>query len=222
MKTYVELSAKNRIQIPKELDPEDNRFSESLVEYFLSKYTKEGDKILDPFAGLGTTLMVSQEMGRDPYGIEYDSQKTLWIKSQLNRPEQMMNGDSRKFSTYNFPIFDFSITSPPHMGHSDVKNPFTDYSVDGEGYESYLATLRNIYVQIREKIKPEGIVVVEVWNLKESTVTPLAFDVAKELSKVFTFEGESIICWKDGYDYGYDHSYALVFRNAKKFVHSRL
>jgi len=52
-------------------------------------------------------------------------------------------------------------------------------------------------------------------------VTPLAWDIAKEVSKIFHFEGEIVVGWKTkgvskgkgNYGYGYDHSYCLVFRN---------
>lgn len=45
-------------------------FSSSLVKYFLSEYSKPGNKVLDPFAGVGTTLFAGQEIGWQSYGIE--------------------------------------------------------------------------------------------------------------------------------------------------------
>src|SRR5947207_15839075 len=45
-------------------------FSSTLVKYFLSEYCKKPGKILDPFAGAGTTLFAGQELGWDSYGIE--------------------------------------------------------------------------------------------------------------------------------------------------------
>lgn len=45
-------------------------FSSTLVKYFLSEYCKKPGKILDPFAGVGTTLFSSQELGWQSYGIE--------------------------------------------------------------------------------------------------------------------------------------------------------
>ena len=45
-------------------------FSSSLVKYFLSEYCKKPGKVLDPFAGVGTTLFASQELGWESYGIE--------------------------------------------------------------------------------------------------------------------------------------------------------
>ncbi len=45
-------------------------FSSSLVRYLLQKYGGNGKRILDPFAGAGTTLFTAQEMGWQPFGIE--------------------------------------------------------------------------------------------------------------------------------------------------------
>jgi len=45
-------------------------FSSTLVKYFLSEYSKKPGKILDPFAGAGTTLFAAQELGWQSYGVE--------------------------------------------------------------------------------------------------------------------------------------------------------
>ncbi len=45
-------------------------FSSTLVKYFLTEYSQKPGKILDPFAGAGTTLFAGQELGWETYGIE--------------------------------------------------------------------------------------------------------------------------------------------------------
>lgn len=45
-------------------------FSADLVEYFLKRYNVHEGKVLDPFAGAGTTLFVSSELGYSADGIE--------------------------------------------------------------------------------------------------------------------------------------------------------
>ncbi len=45
-------------------------FSSGLVKYFLTKYSNKPGKVLDPFAGVGTTLFAGQALGWEPYGIE--------------------------------------------------------------------------------------------------------------------------------------------------------
>lgn len=46
------------------------RFPEKLAEFFIKAGTNEGDIVLDPFGGSGTTAIVSQKMGRNFIYIE--------------------------------------------------------------------------------------------------------------------------------------------------------
>ncbi len=221
MKTIITLSKVQRREIPERFRKNDNRFSETLVEYFLEEHTTRGDIVLDIFAGLGTTLFVAEDMERIPYGIEYDEQRCKYIRENLKHKENIIHGDTLKLLEYNIPKCDFCLTSPPYMPKDDIENPFTAYSTQG-GYEQYLLDYGIIYKQIKQVMKPDSIIVVEVSNLKNlGGVTTLAWDVAKEISKVLHFEGEIVIKWEnantetnDGiYGYGYDHSYCLIFRN---------
>lgn len=45
-------------------------FSSALVKYFLTEYGIKPGRLLDPFAGAGTTLFAGQELGWQSYGIE--------------------------------------------------------------------------------------------------------------------------------------------------------
>lgn len=45
-------------------------FSSGLVRYFLTKYSDKPGKLLDPFAGVGTTLFAGQSLGWESHGIE--------------------------------------------------------------------------------------------------------------------------------------------------------
>ncbi len=45
-------------------------FPKSLPEWFINLFTEEGDTVLDPFAGSGTTLEVARKLNRNSIGIE--------------------------------------------------------------------------------------------------------------------------------------------------------
>jgi hypothetical protein len=132
----------------------------------------------------------------------------------LQHPTHLIHGDSRRLATYPVPPVDFSLTSPPYMNKDDPEDPFTAYTQPGAGYGAYLETIRHIYAQIQQVMKPDARAVIEVANLKgPGGVTTLAWDIAAAVGQVLRFEGEIVIEWEQSYGYGYDHSYCLVFRN---------
>lgn len=73
--------------------------------------------------------------------------------------------------------------------------------------------MKSIYRQVNARLKPSGHAVIEVSNLKheDGSLTTLAWDIAREVSEVLRFVGEIVVTWENGYGYGYDHSYCLVF-----------
>lgn len=216
-KTFLLLNNEKPMQLPENFHGDDVRYTETLVEHFLEEYTRPGDIVLDPFMGFGTTLVVAERMGRVAYGIEYDAARCAYVRSLVKHPERAIHGDSRDLSALDLPTqIDFSITSPPYMGHHHKENPFTAYTTEGDGYRAYLDTLKNIYSQIKTRMPSNANLVVEVANLKhdDAPITTLAWDIGRELSTVLTFQGEVIVGWEPTYGFGYDHSYCLVFNNS--------
>ncbi len=212
IRTCIQLKNANQDDLPVEFHGDDVRYSESLVEYFLKEFTRKGDRVFDPFAGYGTTLLVAETLERVPLGIEYDEERVRYIQSRLKKADSVLHGDARQLKLYHLPPFNFSITSPPYMGENDIENPFTAYTTTGNGYQGYLEDIRNIYRQMKEIMAPDAKAVIEVANIKQKgNVTTLAWDIGKEISRVLDFEGEMIIDW-DHYGYGYTHSYCLIFR----------
>ena len=217
METFITLDNK-KSSIPKEFQDNDNRFPESMVEYLLKKYSKKGDKVMDVFAGLGTSLIVSEKLGRIPFGIEFDKKRFDFIKKKIKHKENIIHGDALKLDEYSFPKFDLCIASPPYMSATCKENPFRNSKGT---YNDYIKDIKSIYQKLKKNMKKDSYIIIEVSNLKGQETTTLAWDIGKELSKTFYFEGEIIIGWKNKgtckgngtYGYGYDHSYCLIFKN---------
>jgi hypothetical protein len=67
------------------LHPYLGKFIPQLVEWFLARFFKEGDIILDPFVGSGTTLVQANEMAMHSVGIEISPFNCLIARVKLAR-----------------------------------------------------------------------------------------------------------------------------------------
>jgi DNA modification methylase len=219
MDTYLSLEFSHRDEFPGL--GRDLRTPHALVEQFLEAYTEAGDRVLDIFAGFGTTLTVAERLDRVPYGIEYDSDRAAWIRERLSRPENVRHGDVLELDSSWFPAIDCCFTSPPFMEQGDERDPFQNYAGDST-YDDYLDDIESAFARLDAVLAPGGDVVVDVANMKhQGRVTTLAWDVADRISTVFDFDGEVVVTWTsddpDGdadepaFGYGYDHSYCLRF-----------
>ncbi|MHA2224867.1 MAG: DNA methyltransferase [Candidatus Hodarchaeales archaeon] len=221
MKTFILFDNRKNFELPLEFQLDDNRYTSNLVEHFLNMYTERGDRVIDIFAGFGTTLFVAEDLGRIPFGIEIDEKRYNYIRENLRDTGSVILGNALFLDSYDLPKINFSISSPPYMEKHEKLNPLTLYSEEGN-YKEYLKNLVLIYKKLKKILIPGAYIVIEVSNLKESVVTTLAWDIGKEISKIFHFHGEIIICWegnetKEGtYGYGYDHSYCLIFQNKRE------
>ena len=193
---------------------EDVEFSEALVEHFVREFSQPGDVVLDPFVGFGTTLVVAERLGRKGVGIEMRPDRADLCRTRVSDGASVITGDARELRTLGIGPIDFSMTSPPYMTKDNhPENPLNAYrSLDGD-YERYLADLRDVYVQVAELLKPEGVAVVNVANIRVGgpDITPLAWDVGRVLSDVLHFEGEVVVC-HDIEPAELTNDYCLVFR----------
>jgi len=58
------------------------KFIPQIVSRLTEKYTKEGDLIVDPFGGCGTTLVESKVMGRPSVGVDINPVAVLITKAK--------------------------------------------------------------------------------------------------------------------------------------------
>ncbi len=71
-------------------------FPESLPEWFINLFTREGDCVLDPFMGSGTTIAVAERMGRDAVGIEISRDYYDLVAGTDKKPKQLMLMQKKK------------------------------------------------------------------------------------------------------------------------------
>jgi site-specific DNA-methyltransferase (adenine-specific) len=58
-------------------------FPEALPEWFIKLFTKEGDIVLDPFIGSGTTAIVAKRLGRHYVGIDTQQEYCAMAEESL-------------------------------------------------------------------------------------------------------------------------------------------
>jgi site-specific DNA-methyltransferase (adenine-specific)/site-specific DNA-methyltransferase (cytosine-N4-specific) len=74
-------------------------FPEGLPEWFIKLFTKEGDTVLDPFMGSGTTNFVAQRMNRNSIGIEISPEYYEIVKKQLEPVKLTLFENAEKYDT---------------------------------------------------------------------------------------------------------------------------
>lgn len=229
-------------RITKDTKDHPATFSPTMVSEFIRFFTKKGMNVLDPFVGIGSTLVACDRTNRVGYGVELNSKFGNIAKKRVSNKQTVIAGDSTKLLDLGLPKMDFCITSPPYwsMLHKidvnqkiRIKNGLsTKYSNKKEDlgnitdYEEFMEDLLNVFKQVHELLKPGKYMVIFVQNVVDrSVMIPFAWDLAIRLSKTFILKKEKIWCQdhKNLYPFGYPfewvsnthHHYALVFQKQK-------
>ena len=96
----------------------------NLLRWILEAYTSEGDVVLDPMAGTGSTVILAALMGRHGVAVEYEPRFCDMIRKNIGLTERQatltpkgrmacIQGDARKLSKL-LKGSDAIITSPPY------------------------------------------------------------------------------------------------------------
>lgn len=223
------------------------KFPESLIEEFILFFTKEGELVLDPMAGTGSTLVACDNTGRKGIGIELINK---WADIAKKRTKQtVIQADATEMDKLNLPTVDFCITSPPYWtmlrksrGHvRSVAHIRKEQGLDVyyseipedigniTEYSEYLDALYKVFEQVYRVLGNNRYLVVIVQNIrtKEGGMIPVAWDLAKKLSTLYVLKQERIWCQSNkmlgiwGYPSTYvsnvHHHYCLVFEKDEKF-----
>jgi DNA modification methylase len=199
-------------------DADDDHYSRALVRAVLEEYTAAGDRVFDPFAGFGTTLIVSEELSRVAVGVELLPERVEVIRGRVSAATtHVIQGDARRLDELGLgrDAFHLCLTSPPYMPRNDHPwNPLTGYeSLDGH-YDVYLDELGRVFAAVGTLLRPGGHLAVNVANMRhEGRLTALAWDVARVIDDVpgLEFRGETYLEWDAPPDW-MQGDYLLVFR----------
>jgi DNA modification methylase len=228
-----------------------------MAQEFVEFFTKRGETVLDPMAGTGSTLVAALRAGRNSCGIELNPkyaeiarQLIAGERAALGEPAEslkaeIITGDASNAASFQLPVFDYVLTSPPYWDMLHAKGAETQekrrsateldvfYSDDPHDvgnlhdYEEFLARLVAIYQGLSPLLREKAYLTIIVKNVKKGgKIYPLAWDLGRELGKVYTLKDEKL--WLQDNQrlapYGLGsawvsntfHHYCLQFRKEKK------
>jgi len=207
------------------------KFPETMAQEFIEFFTKQGQTVLDPMAGTGSTLVAALRAGRNSYGIELNpgyaeiaqqvvseekaSLAVLSCGSGDPQPTdlvaEVINGDALKAIEYAIPTIDYVLTSPPYWDMLHAKGAenqkkrresgeldvvYSDHPNDLgniHDYEAFLNLLVTIYAGLKPLLREKAYLTIIVKNVKKGgKIYPLAWDIARELGKIYTLKDEKI------------------------------
>ena len=211
--------------------PKPPALMKRLIEFF----TKKGGRVLDPFVGVGGTLLACSMTGRHGVGIDL-SEEYLEIYRQVSvelglKAQPFFCGDARDLDNLLGEVepFNLILTDPPYgdmlsrkrsgdkkkRTGDDSPTPFTD-SPDDLGNMSpsqFYEALRTVIVHAMQHLKPKGYVVIFCKDLQptEDYHNMIHADVVATLADVENLRFRGYKIWYDKslklYPFGYPYAY---------------
>ena len=215
-----------------------------LMKKFIDFFTKEGQVVLDPFMGVGGTLIACSLSHRKGIGVDLSKEYIDLYKKvckELNIAEHTaIIGDSLELDKLlkKDTIIDFILTDPPYgemlskkrTGQKKKKNgvavatPFTNHKTDLGNMErgNFLESLKTIIAKSLEYLKPKGYIAIFVKDLQPNGNghNMLHCYITDKLLEIpgLSFKGYKI--WYDAtqklYPFGYP--YAFVANQFHQFI----
>ena len=210
-------------------------FPSDLAQRLIECLTNEGHRlVLDPFVGVGSTLVAAKTLGKDAIGIEISPEFAALAESQVEQTipykgkseVKIHVADSRELYKYIAPnTVDMVITSPPYWdillekrtADSKEQRDYGDAEADlGKirDYEKFLLELRKIFGQVYDVMKPNCYCCIIVMDLrKKNRFYPYHMQVT-QLMEDIGFIFDDMIIWDRGQEYNNLRplGYPTVFR----------
>ena len=230
------------------------KFPEAMASEFIRFFTRPGETVLDPFAGVGSTVAAASALGRRGIGIELSPEFHALAagRPDLGSDGRVLQGDARDaralLGKLGVPQVEYVLTSPPYWdmlrqerGNVDsvhrkrsragLRTSYTELAQDLGNiadYDQFLRELAAVFTSLRTVLAPGRYLTVVIQNVRVpgGEVKPLAWDLARLLSEVYTFKGERIWVqdnkplgcwgWPSEFVTNVHHHYCLNFKHDRR------
>lgn len=190
------------------LDRPAAAFPKELARTIMTRRTRPGDWVLDPFSGWGTSAEVAHEIGRFCLGIELDKTRAAESAASFKRPSVIVNEDSRSSLKGEFPLCQLLITSPPL---------FLDVSDDKLAMLESINLLCQALLAQRHLLTKTATISIEalVTTSTSGVTRAYHFEIYNAIRQHFRYIGDTIFCCGSGDPLpgGFGHIYMIEFAN---------
>jgi DNA modification methylase len=195
----------------------------SLCERLLKTFSKKGSNVIDPFAGIGSTLVACKDLERNCVGIELSKKYCEIAEKRINSLDLFNNKEYENISIINgdsFSVvkkikdesFDLCLTSPPYWNILNMKRTAdkketinysnTDADIGNiDDYDKFLNSLKILFSDIYRILKYNSYCLINVMDIRKKNIFyPLHSDLADKMKEI-GFVYDDIIIWDRQNDY---------------------
>jgi len=214
-------------------------FPVSLCEKLIKTFSRAGSVVLDPFNGIGSTMVAASNLGSYGVGIDLSEEFCNIASNRVINDDDIntITGDSfQELKNIDDRFFDICVTSPPYWDILNMKRSADgkaniNYSSENndlgniDDYKCFIQSLINVFSEVYRTLKTGGYCIVNVMDIrKKSTFYPLHSDLSTAMQNI-GFIYDDLIIWDRQIDYnnmrplGYPyrfrinkvHEYLLIF-----------
>ena len=210
-------------------------FPSQLASRIIEIYTKKKAVVLDPFMGVGSTVISAFEKNRIGVGFEISKEFVVITKERLKHrvkttndhsAVKIYNTDAREMlDSLKLNSVDLCLTSPPYWDILNMRRTADGKQSKNYGnldkdlgniseYERFLNELMGIFENVKAVLKNGAHCIIVVMDIrKKDKFYPLHSDIADRMKKI-GFGFEDIIIWDRQHEYNNMRplGYPFVFR----------
>lgn len=160
-----------------------------LIVELISAFGPKTENILDPFVGVGSTLIASSLLDKKATGIDINERwkeiyQQVCLENDIHERQFIVGSSASILKKFNSDSFDFLITDVPYFSMDKLKKTRGKFSRAGEPtkeklksslntfnklpaptHEEWIKLLREVFIQVFRVIKNNSIAIVFIGNM---------------------------------------------------------